>query len=156
MNILVIEDSRFLRSAIERALTHAGYSVTGVSDGEEGVREASNNPPALILLDMMLPGLDGTCVLKALKENTATARIPVIVLTGLSQRNETRLIKAGAAAYLEKSALLLEHNADGLLRVVETVLGTTPHSRGATKEKAQQGANSETNQLVPSHSENLP
>jgi len=122
MNILVIEDSRFLRNAIERVLTKAGHSVTGVADGREGLLAARANAPALILLDMMLPGLDGTGVLKALKKDASTQQIPVVVLTGLAQKNEARLKNAGAAAYIEKSSLNFERNADVLVQSVETVI----------------------------------
>jgi CheY-like chemotaxis protein len=124
MKILLIEDSRFIRSAIERVLVKAGHSVTGVADGPAGLQAAHASPPALILLDMMLPGMDGTGVLKALKENAATAHIPVIVLTGLSQKNEARLKTAGAAAYIQKSAIDFSQNAEALLQSVESVLGS--------------------------------
>jgi len=71
---------------------------------------------------MMLPGLDGTSVLKALKLDAVTAQIPVIVLTGLSQRNEAKLKSDGAAGYIEKSSLDLEKNAHALIDSVECVL----------------------------------
>jgi CheY-like chemotaxis protein len=122
MKILVIEDSRFLRIAIERVLAKAGHSVTAVTDGREGLQVARTSPPALILLDMMLPGLDGTAVLRALKLDASTARIPVVVLTGLSQKNESKMKSAGAAAYIEKSSLDLSRNADALVQCVESLL----------------------------------
>ena len=59
MNILVIDDSRFLRGLISKTLARAGYAVTALADGEEGVLAARATRPSLILLDMMLPGLDG-------------------------------------------------------------------------------------------------
>lgn len=123
MKILLIEDSRFLRIAIERILTKAGHSVIGVEDGREGLQAASTNRPALILLDMMLPGMEGTAVLKKLKQDPSTAQIPVIVLTGLSQKNAEKLKDAGAAAYIEKSAIDFEQNATALVEIVESVLG---------------------------------
>jgi two-component system cell cycle response regulator DivK len=122
MKILVVEDSRFLRTAMEKALTKAGHDVTGIADGRETVLAARQSLPAIILLDMMLPGLDGTIVLKDLKEDATTSHIPVIVLSGLSQKNEARLIKAGAAAYIEKSSLDLTHNADALIQMIESIL----------------------------------
>jgi CheY-like chemotaxis protein len=122
MKILLIEDSRFLRGAIEKILSKAGYAVTGVADGREGLAAASTDLPSLILLDMMLPGLDGTAVLKTLKKDKLTAHIPVIVLTGLSQKNEGKLMDAGASAYIEKSTLNLEEHADDFLRSIESVL----------------------------------
>ena len=121
MRILLIEDSRFLRIVIERILVKGGHSVTSVADGLEGLDAARTSPPALILLDMMLPGLDGTGVLRALKEDASTAQIPVIVLTGLSQKNETTLKNAGAAAYIEKSSLDLGKDANALTQSVESV-----------------------------------
>ena len=128
MNVLVIEDSRFLRTLVTKTLTRAGYAVTAVADGEEGVLAARAEHPSLILLDMMLPGLDGTCVLKALKQDALTAQIPVIVMTGLSQRNEAKLKKAGAAAYFEKALLKLDESADALIPVVQNAIGTSPQS----------------------------
>lgn len=122
MTILVIEDSRFLQLVIERVLVKAGFRVLKTSDGEDGLRVAGENLPDLILLDMMLPKLGGVNVLRALKENAVTANIPVIVLSGLSQTNEAKLLGEGAAAYLEKSALGLEAGSDALTQAVRVVL----------------------------------
>jgi CheY-like chemotaxis protein len=127
MNVLLIEDSRFLRTAIERALSKTGHVVTGVADGQEGLRLARTSLPDIILLDMMLPGLDGTGVLRKLKQDACTAEIPVVVLTGLSQKNEARLKQEGAAAYIAKSTLDLEKSGNVLSLAVEALLG--PPSR---------------------------
>jgi CheY-like chemotaxis protein len=123
MKILLVEDSRFLRIAIEKALAKAGHEVTGIADGREALLAARSSLPAIILLDMMLPGLDGTGVLKELKQDASTSHIPVIVLTGLSQKNEAKLKEAGAAAYIEKSSLNLAQNAEALLQVIVSVDG---------------------------------
>src|SRR5208283_374431 len=103
--VLLVDDSKFLRMANERALSKAGYEVSTAGDGEEALRVANDKLPDIILLDMMLPKISGPEVLKALKGNPATMDIPVIVLTSLSQRNEERLLHEGAAAYFEKSTL---------------------------------------------------
>ena len=124
MKILVIEDSRFLRATIERTLAKAGHEVTSAADGREALLAARHSLPALILLDMMLPGLEGTCVLKELKKDASTSDIPVIVLTGLSKTNEPKLKKAGAAAYVEKSSLDFGKNANILIQTIASVLGT--------------------------------
>jgi CheY-like chemotaxis protein len=121
--VLLVEDSKFLRVANERALVRAGYVVSTAADGEEALRVAVEKLPDIILLDMMLPRLSGLEVLHALKHNPLTADIPVIVLTSLSQRNEEKLIHEGAAAYFEKSTLELEKNSDRLAATVEAVLG---------------------------------
>jgi len=122
MKILLIEDSRLIRVVIERVLAKAGHSVTGVADGREGLRAARTSSPTVILLDMMLPGLDGIGVLKALKQDASTAQIPVIVLTALSQKNEAKLQNAGASGYIEKSSLDLVRNAEALIQTIENVL----------------------------------
>lgn len=111
MTILLIEDSRLLRLAITKMLMKGGYAVTAVGDGEEGLRKAEQLSPSIILLDMMLPAMEGTTVLRRLKQNSVTQSIPVVVLSGLSQRNEEKLKAAGAAGYLEKS--LLDFDGDG-------------------------------------------
>ena len=87
MKVLLVEDSKFLRLATGRALTRAGYEMSFAGDGDEALLMAAESRPELILLDMMLPKMSGPEVLKTLKQNPATAAIPVVVLTGLSQAN---------------------------------------------------------------------
>ena len=91
------------------------------SDGEEGLQSAQQSSPDLILLDMMLPRLDGVGVLEALKRDPRLAQIPVIVMTGLSQRNEEKLKSAGAASFYQKSELGIEKGTDALLQLVRHV-----------------------------------
>lgn len=125
MAILVIEDSRLLRRATERSLVKAGYDVVAVGDGENGLRVAREATPDLILLDMMLPTLSGLCLLQQLKLDPCTKHIPVIVLSGLSRKNEAKLAKEGAAGYLEKSDELFRNDSALLLHAVERVLADT-------------------------------
>lgn len=121
MKILLAEDSGFMRLAMERVLVKAGYKVTTVEDGERAVRVARDSIPDLVLLDMMLPKLTGPEVLEALKQDSTTKHIPVIVLTSLSQKNEAKLLQAGAAAFLMKSDKLFENDSQGLLQLIETL-----------------------------------
>ncbi len=86
MKILLVEDSKFLRMATERALTAAGYEVVSAGDGEQALVLAREHFPSLVLLDVMLPKMSGLDVVKALKKDPATASIPVMMLTGLSQK----------------------------------------------------------------------
>jgi len=123
MKILLVEDSKFLRMANERALVKAGYEVVAVADGEEGLHVAREQTPDLIMLDMMLPKITGPEVLSQLKADPATSSIPVIVLTSLSQKNEEKLKEAGAVAYLEKSALMLDKGSESLVAAIERVMG---------------------------------
>jgi CheY-like chemotaxis protein len=122
MTILLIEDSRLLRRATERALVKAGYDAVAVGDGESGLRVAHEVTPDLILLDLMLPTLSGLNLLQRLKQNPGTRHIPVIVLSGLSRMNEAKLSKEGAAAYLEKSDELFRDGSALLLQAIESVL----------------------------------
>jgi CheY-like chemotaxis protein len=119
MQILLIEDSKFQRIANGRALVNAGYSVIHAADGEEGLRIARENIPDLILLDMMLPRVSGLDVLRSLKLDVLVKHIPVIVLSGLGQANEAKLLKEGAAAFLPKSS---DNNTSVLIQAVEGVL----------------------------------
>ena len=146
MNILLIEDSRFLRATIERSLVRAGHEVTSIADGREALAAVRRSRPALILLDMMLPGLDGTSVLKELKQDGSTSHIPVVVLTGLSQKNEAKLKKAGAAAYIEKSSLALERNPDSLAQAVASVLGTASPVHSAPEKRDPSHDDTEANE----------
>src|ERR1700721_2379972 len=99
MKILLIEDSKFLRLPNERALVKVGYTVIHAGDGEEGLRVARKDIPDLILLDMMLPKVSGLDVLRALKSDALIKHIPVIVLSGLGQANEAKLLKEGQGAF---------------------------------------------------------
>jgi CheY-like chemotaxis protein len=133
IKILLVEDSKFLRLATERALTRAGYEMSSAADGEEAVRVAREKLPDLILLDMLLPKMSGPDVLKALKEDASTRAIPVVVITGLSQKNAARLQEDGAFGFLEKSALELDKGPEKLLTTVEEILrNLSQRSRSTT------------------------
>ena len=121
-SILLVDDSRFMRITNEKALARAGYSVVTASDGEEALRIACARIPDLILLDMLLPKLGGQEVLHSLRKNPLTASIPVIVMSSLPQKNEAKLMKAGATAYIEKSKMEFDQNAESLLGIVKKAL----------------------------------
>ena len=102
--ILLIEDDLFLHSLYRDTLTSAGYNVLSARDGEEGLKLVRDNLDGdLILLDLMLPKMNGIDVLKALKADEATKVLPVIVLTNLSEDDIIKeALKLGANAYLVK------------------------------------------------------
>jgi DNA-binding response OmpR family regulator len=107
--ILVAEDDRFLRKAAEMALKRQGYTVLTAADGEDALRTAQSILPDLILLDLIMPKLNGFDVLQALKKEAPTAKIPVIVLSNLGQdRDVQQAMDAGAAAYFIKTDLSLQ------------------------------------------------
>ena len=107
--ILLAEDDRFLRRAAEAALKRAGFTVLAAADGEEALRMARAEKPDLVLLDLIMPKLQGFEVLKALKADPGTATIPVIVLSNLGQDGDVqRALEGGAVAYLVKANLSLD------------------------------------------------
>jgi CheY-like chemotaxis protein len=118
----MVEDSKLLRVEREHTLRKAGYHVVVAIDGMEALSVARDNHPDLIVLDMMLPKLDGPSVLRALKADPVTAQIPVVVVTGLSQKNESKLLDDGAAAFLEKGQLLT--SSEPLLDTIKKILGS--------------------------------
>jgi CheY-like chemotaxis protein len=122
MKILLIEDSKFQRTANGRALIRAGYDVVYAVDGEEGLGAARENLPDLILLDMMLPKVSGLDVLRALKADVLVKHIPVVVLSGLGQSNEAKLLKEGATAFFMKSKESFENNSLALIQALQSLL----------------------------------
>jgi len=122
--VLIIDDSKFLRRYNELAVAKSGYTVLVAADGEEGLDLARTSIPDVIVLDMMLPKLSGPELLSALKQDSLTSQIPVIVLSGLPQSNEAKLKKAGAAFYLQKSD---DKTAPAVLvQVIEMILRSAP------------------------------
>jgi len=103
--VLLVEDSKIQKMASEMILHKAGYTVLGAANGEDALRVAHEGNPNLILLDMLLPGMTGQNVLRSLQQDPATTKIPVIVLSSLSQANSAKLRAAGAADYFEKSRM---------------------------------------------------
>jgi CheY-like chemotaxis protein len=120
--ILLVDDSRFVRLAAAKTLSRAGYTVIEAGEGQPGLQLAREKTPDLILLDVMLPDLPGLSVLRALKGDEKTAKIPVIMLTGLSAQESKELPAEGAAALLEKSDTLFAQNAIALVRLIESIL----------------------------------
>lgn len=118
--ILLAEDDRFLRKAAETTLRRHGFEVLLAVDGEEALRVATGSSPDLILLDMIMPKLQGFEVLQALKADPGTAGIPVVVLSNLGQESDIqRALSAGAVAYLVKANLSLQE----LVKRVRETLG---------------------------------
>jgi DNA-binding response OmpR family regulator len=101
--LLVIEDDEQLVKLVERVVSKAGIAIISASDGEEGLRLARQRSPDVILLDIMLPKLDGRDVLRQLKGDEATRSIPVIILSARGAHVERIAgLALGAEEYLEK------------------------------------------------------
>ena len=104
LKILVVEDDKFLRELITQKLAREGYDVVSAVDGEDGVVKVKENKPDIVLLDLILPGIDGFEVLAKIKEDEELSNIPVIILSNLGQRDDVdRGIKLGATDFLIKA-----------------------------------------------------
>lgn len=104
IKILLIEDDPFLLSMYATKFGLENFAVVTAEDGEKGLKAAQKESPDIILLDLLLPKMNGFEVLTELKKSEATKKIPVILLTNLSQRDDVeRGLKLGAVDYLIKA-----------------------------------------------------
>jgi DNA-binding response OmpR family regulator len=102
--ILIIEDDKFLRELIAQKLIKEGHDITEALNGEEGIKAVGKEKPDLVLLDLILPGIDGFEVLSRMKADPILAEIPVIILSNLGQKDDIeRGLKMGAVDYLIKA-----------------------------------------------------
>ncbi len=118
--ILVVEDDKFLRELITQKLVREGYEVREAVDGEDGVKKVEEEKPDIILLDLILPGIDGFEVLAKIKEKPDREDVPVVILSNLGQRDDVeRGLKLGAVDFLIKA-----HFTPGeIIEKVEKILG---------------------------------
>jgi DNA-binding response OmpR family regulator len=117
--VLIVEDEEILLTALTEELKQEGFDTAGAKDGVEGVEKAASEKPDLILLDLVMPRLDGIGALKQLKENPDTKPIPVVILTNLSDYDKVSdALALGAMDYLVKANYRLEE----LVAKIKTVL----------------------------------
>lgn len=102
--ILLVEDDTMLHEMYTQKFTKEGYTVLSAYNGLEGIKMAEEHKPAIVLLDIIMPKMDGFVALKKLKKNDATKDIPVLLLTNLGQEEDIRKGKElGAADYFIKA-----------------------------------------------------
>lgn len=103
--ILIIDDEKLIRTMLTDLLRGKGFTVVTAEDGATGLAAAQKEKPNVIILDIMMPGMDGFEVCQALKKDVATAGIPVIILTGTDDPHLTqKAFKVGAAFTLVKAS----------------------------------------------------
>ncbi len=124
--ILVIEDDPATSRLVDYSLRHAGYQVITSSNGLEGLRKAHSESPDLVILDVMLPGMDGFEICHRLKSEPSTAGLPILMFSAKAQEIDKKTgIKVGADEYLTKPSPPAE-----IVRCVERLLaknsGTVP------------------------------
>lgn len=113
--ILIVDDDQFITVAYKAGLEQAGYAVVVAQDGEEGVKRMLDAKPDLVILDIMMPKMDGFEVLQSVKGTPDLAQIPIVVLTNLSQQSDAdAALSYGAAEFLTKANVSLK---DVLLRL---------------------------------------
>lgn len=123
-HILVVEDEESILELITYNLRKDGYHVTGVMSGEDGIEEAYEQSPDLVLLDLMLPGLNGLEVCKRLKNNKKTENIPIIILTAKGEESDIVAgLEMGSDDYIVKP-----FSPKILLARIKAVLRRTPVS----------------------------
>ncbi len=102
--ILIVEDDKFLRELISQKLQKEGFDVVEAENGEDGFLKAKEEKPNLVLLDLILPGIDGFEALEKMKGDSETENIPVIIISNLGQREDIeRGLKIGAVDFLVKA-----------------------------------------------------
>jgi CheY-like chemotaxis protein len=101
--ILVVEDNPLNLKLVRDVLDAAGYEVVAATSGEEGVRMATHLPPDLVLMDLQLPGIDGTETMRLLRDGTLDPSVRVVAVTALAMpEDHRRAEQAGFDGYLEK------------------------------------------------------
>lgn len=104
IKVLLIEDDHFISGMYNKKLLAEQFTVVLAFDGEEGIAKAQTEHPDIILLDIMLPKVDGWQVLQAIKSNPACKNIPVVLLTNLGTEEDIeRGLQLGAVDYLIKA-----------------------------------------------------
>ncbi len=118
--ILIVDDEASLGNVLATALTYEGYATLKATDGEAGLALAEKELPDLIILDIMMPKVDGITMLKKLRENEETKKIKVIVMTALDDMGKiAEVLEAGGDDYIVKSKIEL----DGIIAKVKLKLG---------------------------------
>lgn len=119
IKILLVEDDSFLLGMYATKFEMENFKVIMAEDGEKAVRLALKEAPDIILLDIILPKINGFEVLRRLKADPATAKIPVILLTNLSQQDEVEQgLKMGAEDYLIKAHFMPSEVVDKIKKAL--------------------------------------
>ena len=107
--ILIIEDNEYMGRMYQNMLSLADYRIELATSGEDGLKRAADNQPDLIMLDIIMPKMNGIQVLQKLKDSEETKKIPVVILTVVGEQEIIdKALKLGAAGYIIKSTLNLE------------------------------------------------
>jgi CheY-like chemotaxis protein len=102
-HVLIVEDEENIVESLSFLLEREGFEVTSVLDGAQAIARIRENRPDLLILDVMLPGVDGFEILRAIRSNEATRALPVVMLTAKMQQQDRRTAEAiGVNAFVTK------------------------------------------------------
>jgi len=111
--VLIIEDDTFLQGLVATKMAKEGYDISTAGDGESAVKTADEKVPDIILLDLILPNMDGFEVLAKVRKNESLKKTPVIVFSNLAEEKDmARALQLGANAYMVKSNFTLDELAE--------------------------------------------
>lgn len=123
-SILIVEDDPLMNRMYQKIFKFEKYDVESATDGEAGLEKARKNNPMLILLDIMMPKMNGLQVLEKLKSDPETKKIPVVMLTNLAgEKDAEKALMKGAVKYIVKS----EHDPKQVVTMVKQIIAA--HSR---------------------------
>ena len=117
--ILIVEDDRFLHDLSKKKFINEGYQVVSAFNGKEALERAQTELPTLIVLDILLPEIDGMDVLESLKKDPKTRNIPVIIVSNYSDRERIQQgLKLGATDYMIKA----HFSPDDIVKKVKEII----------------------------------
>ena len=120
IHVLLVEDDIFLANIYQKKFDLEGFKTSVADNGEKGLADAKRKKPSIILLDILLPKLDGFAVLEKLKADPTTKEIPVILLTNLGQKDDVENgLQSGAADYLIKAHFKPSEVVDKVKKVLK-------------------------------------
>ena len=133
--ILIIEDDPATTRLVDYSLRHHGYQVITATNGLEGLRKARSESPDLVILDVMLPGMDGYEICHRLRSEPATSKILILMFSAKAQEIDRDTgIKVGADDYLTKPSAPAE-----IIALVEKLLAKTDHTQTIQEKMKEKG-----------------
>lgn len=120
VHVLLVEDDIFLSGIYQKKFEMEGFKISTADNGEKGLNDAKKKKPDIVLLDILLPKLDGFSVLEQLQADASTKSIPVILLTNLGQKDDVEKgLEAGAVDYLIKAHFKPSEIVDKVKKVLK-------------------------------------
>ena len=124
-SVLIVDDEPMARTLLRLMLVRAGFHVSEAEDGFDALEKVRKNQPDVVLLDVMMPGMDGFTVCEKLRNESATAELPIIMLSAKTDLDSiNKGLRAGATIYLTKPISpeeLTQHVRDALIQFDEDI-----------------------------------